>query len=103
MGNMRSSKVHDVKEAAHKLWDRDLANYIQQVRTPGNTVECAKAKELLGFKARNPNDPNSRDSYSIKPPFILGDGDGSQAERLFRVELLAKVSLSQRLSCLIFI
>ncbi|TDL14942.1 hypothetical protein BD410DRAFT_832883 [Rickenella mellea] len=90
MGTIRSTKVHDVKLAAYKIFDAELAKYITSSRAPGNEIVCQHAQDLLGFQPRDPNDPKSQDMYSKKPPFMFAEGDGPQTERLFRVEILAK-------------
>jgi hypothetical protein len=92
MGSIRSTKVYDVKQAAFRIFEVPVADYITAARTPGIQMDPpAQVQELLGFQPRNPNDPKSKDTYSTKPPLIFGAGEGPQTERLFRVEMLAKV------------
>ncbi|TDL21300.1 hypothetical protein BD410DRAFT_789724 [Rickenella mellea] len=90
MGTIRSTKVHEVKLAAYKIFDKELADYITSSRGAGNEAVYQRAEDLLGFTPRDPNNPNSHDTYSNKPPFMFAEGDGLQSERMFRVETLAK-------------
>jgi hypothetical protein len=93
MGSVRSTKLHDVKSAAYKIFEPQLAGYITSCRTPGYSGgPNIMAQELLGFKPRDIEDPKSKDTYTTKPPFIFAEGTAPQATRVFRVESIAKVS-----------
>ncbi len=102
MGSVRSTKLHDVKSAAYKIFGPELAGYITSCRTPGYSGgPNATAQELLGFKPRDIEDPKSKDTYATKPPFIFAEGTAPRATRVFRVEIIAKVNFisASLLSC----
>lgn len=79
MGAIRSSLVSRLKgECLLDVFGEDIATAVR-VHPRGSDPLC---HALLGFV---------NNTYQVIPPFIMADGEGPPASRLFRVPYLAKV------------